>query len=273
MGSCRLLHVAARVRALPFARIMCTAVAVMSGAACRSDQQVRELLTERAQLQREIAGYRALDDVMRRGLVQQKNEIVLSVTDTVMRSLLQASMPVKVAIPGDVDVQLDSLRLDFVGNVARVRLNGTVARISFPRATAQVELHGGIHEFRTDSAHALNARIRLDRADVTSPSGVPDALGSTAASILQNIVDRALPQIAQSLPAVVLPIRVDKALTLPGFGPDGALAVRAASSALTISASRVVTFQHRLIVVLKIERGTLASVDASGERRDRQASH
>lgn len=230
-------------------------------AACRSDQQVRELLTERAQLQREIAGYRALDDVMQRGLVQRENEIVVTVTDTVMRSLLQASLPVHVSIPGDVDVQLDSLRLDFVGNVARIMLSGTVHRTTFPRANAQVELHGGIHEFRTDSAHALNARIRLDRADVTSPTGVPHALGPTATSILQNIVDRALPQIAQSLPAVVFPVRVDKALTLPGFGPEGALAVRAASSALTISASRVVTFQHRLIAVLKIERGTMNSVD------------
>lgn len=233
-------------------------IALLSGA-CRSDQQVRELLTERAQLQREIAGYRALDDVMQRGLVQRDNEIVLTVTDTVMRSLLQASLPVEVAIPGDVNVQLDSLRLDFVGNVARVTLNGTVARVSFPRATAQVELHGGIHEFRTDSAHAINARIRLDRADITSPVGIPNALGGTASSILQNIVDRALPQIAESLPGVVLPIRIDKALTLPGFGPEGALAVRAASSAITISASRVVTFQHRLIVVLAVERAALKS--------------
>lgn len=232
-------------------------VALLSG--CRSDQEVRELLTERAQLSREIAGYRALDDVIRRGLVQHPDEIVLSVTDTLMRALLQASMPVRVSIPGDVDVQLDSLQLAFVGNSARVVLAGTATRTAFPRAAAQLQLHGGIDDFRTDSSHALNARIRLDRADVSTPFDVPNALGGTAASILQNIVDRALPQIARSLPTVVLPIRVDRALDLPGFGPEGALAVSPASAALTISASRIITFQHRLTVVLRVSRGALVS--------------
>jgi hypothetical protein len=243
----------------------CAVLLLLAG--CRSDQNVRELLTERAQLSREIAGYRALDDVLRRGLVQRPDEVVVSVTDTLMRALLQASLPVRVNIPGDVDVQLDSLTLAFVANSARVVLRGTATRITFPRAAAQLQLHGGIDDFRTDSSHVLNARIRLDRADVSSPVGVPNALGSTAASILQNMVDRALPQIAQSLPAVVLPIRVDKALDLPGFGPEGALAVSPAISALTISASRIITFQHRLTVVLRVERAALVNaipVSANG---------
>lgn len=236
-------------------------------AGCRNDQAVRELLTERAQLSREIAGYRALDDVMRRGLVQRADEVVLSVTDTLMRTLLQASLPVRVSIPGDVDVELDSLELSFVGNSARVVLNGTSTRTSFPRAAARLQLHGGIDEFRTDSTHSLNARIRLDRADVRSPTGVPNALGATASSILQNIVDRALPQIARSLPAVVLPVRVDKALELPGFGPEGALAVNPANAALTISASRIIAFQHRLTVVLRVDRAALVSaVRVKGSR-------
>lgn len=225
--------------------------------ACYTDQAARELLTERAQLTREIAGYRTLDDVMLRGLVQHQNEIVLSVTDTLMRSLLQASLPITVPIPGDVRIDLQSINLAFTGNVARVTLGGTATRTAFPRAAARLVLHGGIAEFRTDSTHTLKARIRLDRADLRTPTGVPNALGSTALSVLQNIVDRALPQITTSLPGVFLPVRVDRALTLPGFGPEGALAVNPAAAALTITASRIIAFQHRLTVVLRVDRGPL----------------
>lgn len=238
------------------------ASALVLSSACDTDQATRELLTERAQLAREIAGYRALDDVMQRGLVQHQNEIVLSVTDTLMRSLLQSSLPITVPIPGDVRVDLQSINLAFTGNVARVTLGGTATRTAFPRATARLELHGGIAEFRTDSTHTLKARIRLDRADLRTPTGVPNALGSTALSILQNIVDRALPQITSSLPGVFIPVRVDRALTLPGFGPEGALAVNPAAAALTITATRIIAFQHRLTVVLRVDRGPLVGLPA-----------
>lgn len=228
--------------------------------ACRADRAKYDLLTERAQLTREIAGYRALDDVVRRGLVQHPNEIVLSVTDTLMRTLLEASLPIGLSIPGDVEVDLKTVALTFRGNVARVDVTGTVTRVAFPRASALLELRGGIDEFRTDSTHTLHARIRLDRAELRTPTGVPNALGGTALSILQNIVDRAMPQITDALPSVVLPVQIDHALTLPGFGPEGALAVEPASAALQITATRLIAFQNRLTVVLRVDRGPLGPI-------------
>jgi hypothetical protein len=52
-------------------------------------------------------------------------------------------------------------------------------------------------------------------------------------------------------------VRIDRALMLPGFGPEGALAVEPASAALQITASRVLAFQNRLTVVLRVDRGPL----------------
>lgn len=229
-------------------------------AACTVDHSTRQLLTERAQLTREIAGYQALQDIAQRGLVQHPNEIVLSVTDTLLRELLQASLPIKLDIPGDVQVDLRAVSLVFRGNVARVDVSGSVTRTTFPRAAALLELRGAIDSVHTDSSHTLRARIQLDRADLRTPSGVPNALGNTALSILQNIVDRSLPQIAKALPSVVLPVQIDRALTLPGFGPEGALAVEPASAALQISATRVIAFQNRLTLVLRVDRGVLGPV-------------
>lgn len=237
--------------------LLTPAMLLLLGGGCHTDRATRELLTEHARLTREITGYRVLDDVVRRGLVQHPDEIVLTVTDTLLRTLFEASLPISVSIPGDVVVDLQAVALTFRGNVAQVEVTGTVRRTAFPLATARLDLRGGIDEFRTDSTHALHARIRLDRADLRTPSGVPNALGGIALSVLQNIVDRAPPRITDALPRVVLPVRIDRALMLPGFGPEGALAVEPASAALQITASRVLAFQNRLTVVLRVDRGPL----------------
>jgi len=228
--------------------------------ACRNDRTARELVTERDQLTREIAGYRTLEDVAERGLVQHPNEVVLSVTDSLLQKILEVSLPISLDIPGDVRVNLNTVALTFRANVARVDVTGTVQRMSFPKAAALLVLQGGIDEIRMDSAQALNARIRLDRADLRTPTGVPNALGPTALSILQNITDRALPQITEALPSVVFPVRLESALNLPGFGPEGALAVEPATAALKITATRVIAFQNRLTVVLRVDRGPLGPV-------------
>lgn len=221
---------------------------------------MRTMLSERAQLQREIAGFHALDTVLTTGLLQDPNEIVLSVSDSVLRTVLTASLPIDRPLGQRLTVRLTDVRLAFRGNVARVEVEGTVSRGAYPRASAALRLAGALEQFTVDSARALHARIRLDEARVSSPTGVPDALGSTAVALLQIAVDRALPQLSEALPEVALPVRLDRALSLPGFGPEGALTVQPAQAALTVSASRVLAYRGRLTVVLRVERGPLLTV-------------
>lgn len=228
--------------------------------ACRSDERMRAMLAERAQLQREIAGFRSLDSVMARGLLADSNEIVLSVSDSVLRTVLSASMPIEASLAGQVHATLTGVQLAFRGNVARVVIRGRVLRHDFPRAAADLILSGALERFRVDSAEALHANIRLDEATLASPSGVPYALDGTAIALLQIVVDRALPQLSAALPELTLPVRLDRALSLPGFGPEGALTVQPARAALSMRASRVLAYRNRLTVVLRVERGPLLTV-------------
>ena len=95
---------------------------------------------------------------------------------------------------------------------------------------------------------------------IASPSGVPYALDGTAIALLQIVVDRALPQLSAALPELTLPVRLDRAMSLPGFGPEGALTVQPARAALSMRASRVLAYRNRLTVVLQVERGPLLTV-------------
>lgn len=236
--------------------------------ACESDRTTAALLAERAQLRREVAGLQDLRHISDSGLVRHPDEIVLSVADSVMQAMLAASLPVTLVIPGQVTVTLTNADVAFRGNVARVNVRGTASRFAFPSAAADLTVRGTIDEFEVDRTRALHSRIRIDDAVLTPPSDVPNALGEVSLGVLQRLVDRALPQIASALPDAVLPVRFDHDLQLPGFGPEGALAVDPARATLTISASRVIAFQNRLTVVLKVERSPFMAIGTDSTAAD-----
>lgn len=235
---------------------------------CSSDRATAALMAERAQLRREVAGLRDLRHVSDSGLVRHPDELVLSVADSVLQRMLTASLPVTLVIPGAITVQLTDAQLAFRGNVARVNVAGRVYRAAFPRATADLTVRGTLDEFAVDRTRALHSRIRLDDAVLTSPRDVPSALNDFALGVLQRLVDRSLPQIGSALPDVTLPVRFDHDLRLPGFGPEGALAVEPARADLSISASRVLAYENRLTVVLKVERSPFVADTASDATRD-----
>lgn len=231
--------------------------------ACESDRTTAALIAERAQLRREIAGLQDMQRLSDSGLVRHPDEIVLSVADSVMQAMLTASLPVTLVIPGSVTVTLTRAEVQFRSNVASVHVTGTATRYAFPSAAADLTVRGTIDEFEVDRTRTLHSRIRIDDAVLTQPTGVPNALNEIALGMLQRLVDRALPQIASALPNAVLPVRFDHELQLPGFGPEGALAVDPARALLTISASRVLAFQNRLTVVLRVERSPFMAVEDS----------
>lgn len=243
-------------------------LAVCSGLGCSSDRATAALMAERAQLTREVAGLRDLRHISDSGLVRHPDELVLSVADSVLQRMLVASLPVTLVIPGALTVQLTDAHLTFRGNVARVNVAGRVYRAAFPRATADLTVRGTLDEFVVDRARAVHSRIRLDDAVIASPRDVPSALNTFAMAVLQRLVDRSLPQIGSALPDVTLPVRFDHELRLPGFGPEGALAVEPARADLSISASRVLAYENRLTVVLKVERSPFVADTASDATRD-----
>jgi len=93
-----------------------------------------------------------------------------------------------------------------------------------------------------------------------TPTGTPDAFDPYVINVLQSIVSRSLPELTASLPSVAVPVRLDQDMRLPGFGPEGALSVQPSVAPLTVAASRVIAFQNRLWIILRLELGAFATV-------------
>lgn len=230
-------------------------------ASCRShDPVAREQVVERDQLRREADGLEMLERLAPGKLMDREHEVLVSVSDTLLRSLLDAAFPLPVNIRNRLTVTFTSAKVTFRANVARVDIAGTVKRSGFPRVSAALQLRGAIDNFVVDGSQALRARISIDDVALDTPAGTPAALDPLVINVLQSIVERSLPELTASLPSIEIPVRLDQAMKLPGFGPEGALSIQPSSAPLSIQASRIIAFQNRLWVILRIDLGSFAAV-------------
>ena len=243
------------------------ALALIALSACgRPDPVARDRVVERDQLRREVAGYHSLTKLTPGRFMDREHEVLISVGDTLLRNLLTATFPLTVDLRNHTTLTLTNASVAFRANVARVDLTGVVRRSRYPHISAAVKLRGALDGFVVDSTHALRARISLDDAALDTPTGTIAAFDPLVIAVLQNIVERSLPELTASLPSVAVPVRLDKAMELPGFGPEGALSIAPSTAAMTVTASRVVAFQNRIWIVLRLELGAFATVVTAAKR-------
>jgi hypothetical protein len=224
-----------------------------------ADPRARERVAERDQLRREVAGYRAMEADTAAAVSHPEQDVVVSVGDSLLRALLGAALPVRARLRGSTTVTLTRVAVALRGNVARVDVTGEVQRASAPRIAAPVWLRGALHGFAVDSARVLRARLSVDDVEVGPPSGVPGALRPFALALLQGVVERGLPEITPQLPAVAIPVRLERAVRLPGFGPDGYVRIAPVSAPLAVHVARVAAVRDRLWITLHVDRGAFAS--------------
>ncbi len=231
--------------------------ALLGAAACGDPRASREQLIERGHLRREIAGLHTLAPLMRSGGITDSTIMLVSLSDSLFRSLLDATLPVSVPIAAGITVRLDRATVAFRGNVARIDVVGQATRSAFPRVSAGVHLRGALDSLVVDTGQVMRARLSLDDVDL-------DTTGSVATTwrVLRAIVRQGLPEITAAFPTVAVPVRLDRAVRLPAFGPDGPVAVPAAQSDVRVTTSRVVAFRDRLWVMLKVSRTPFRSVPA-----------
>jgi hypothetical protein len=191
--------------------------------------------------------------------MDREHEVLVSVTDTLLRNLLAATFPLTVNLRNHTTLTVTSASVAFRANVARVDLVGQVRRARFPYIAASVALRGALDGFVVDSVHALRARISIDDVSLDAPTGTPNAFDPVVIAILQSVVERSLPELTASLPSIAVPVRLDQAMALPGFGPDGLMSVAASTAPMSVEAARVIAFQNRLWIILHVELGAFVA--------------
>jgi hypothetical protein len=219
------------------------------------DPLLRERVVERDQLRREVAGFTALDALGPGKVMDRRRDVLISVSDTLLRDLLNASFPLTIRIRNGFVVTLTGATVLFRANVARVDMLGQLRRNAFPAVSATMHLRGALDAFGVDTSQELRARISIDDINLTAAQGTPAAFDPVVANLLQRVVERSLPELTARLPGVAIPVRLDRSMQLPAFGGDAPISVRGARAALQIRPSRVIAFQDRLWIILRVAIG------------------
>lgn len=242
--------------------VLCSLLAVT--AACRNpDPQARERIVERDQLRREVAGFRSLHALPPGTILDREHEVLVSVTDTLLRSLLEAAFPLTIDIRNHAKLTIASAAVVFRANVARVDLTGVVRRTNYPHISAAVRLRGALDRFTVAPSQGLRARISIDDASIDTPRGTLAAFDPLVVAILRSVVERSLPELTERLPVVAIPVRLDQSMTLPGFGPDAVISLVASAAPMSVEASRIIAFENRLWIILHVELGSFVAATPS----------
>jgi hypothetical protein len=235
--------------------------------ACRRpDPVLRERVVERDQLRREVAGFQSLDALGPGKVMDRSTDVLISVSDTLLRAIIEESFPLTIRIRNGFVVTLTGATVVFRANVARVDIVGQLRRESFPSVSASMQLRGALDAFVIDTSQALRARISIDDIALTAAKGAPAAFDPLLVNLLQNVVERSLPELTASLPGVAIPVRLDRAMQLPAFGRDSLISVRGARSEIQIRPSRVIAFQDRLWIILRVVLGEFVADAAMASR-------
>lgn len=216
-------------------------------------------MIERDQLRREVRGLQMLDDLAPGQLMDRRHEVLVTVTDTLLLTMLAAALPLEVAIRNGFTLTVTSASVAFRSNVAGVELAGQLRRTRFPAVAASVRLRGALDNFVVDSSRELRARISIDDVTIDTPTGAPDVLNGVAVMTMQRVVERSLPELVSQLPGVTVPVRLSREMLLPGFGEGSAVSVAESRAAIGVEAARVIAFQNRLWIILRVGLGKFAA--------------
>ena len=196
------------------------ALALANTLACKADQGAGELHAKVSALEREVEGMRASVAKLERGEpILPEDAVVVAVSEAVVREFLVAQLPFE-AETDKFKVRLTEGEAIFRGSPA-VRLAGTIWRPENPNLVGEVRAQGALENIRVDpETGTLRANVALDHVDLVQMAGLEKLIAGGSLNELARTVRL---QIADRLPALQIPVKIEQAVELPyDHGRSGA---------------------------------------------------
>ena len=237
-----------------FGRLAGLALAVLALAAAACEDKYKDGVALHARavvLRREVEGLRPIvSRLERHEPMMPPGDVSVAVDEALVRDLIAAQLPLEVDVPG-YRVGLKTVEVTFRGN-AMVRLRGTLTTQAWLGLEAAVEVIGALDRIEIDrDLSTLSGRIAIDHLAIEKAAGLEAFLSGSA---LDEVARTIRFQVADKLPRVQVPVRVQETIDLPAV-TRGAVRIDAASLPLAVSVSQVTPVRGRLWVGLHLEPG------------------
>jgi hypothetical protein len=223
-----------------------------------------ELRAQKVVLQREVDGLRESVSRLERGEpVFPMEDIAVAIDEALLRDLIQAELPFETDVDA-LHLLLSQAEVRFQG-APTVRLRGHMTRSGLIDIEAAVEVIGALAEIAVDDAKGtLTAKIAVDHIQIEKAAGIEKLItGST----MDEIARRLRLAIANRLPTIRIPVKLEQAIELPVVD-EGPVRVAGARLPIDVAVDRVFAGRGRLWVAIRFKPGKFTKTTDPPEARD-----
>jgi hypothetical protein len=234
----------------PSRRLAWVLVLLAAFPACRgreSPEATRDRAAE-AFLVAQIADLRRLIARAESGDFASGDRIVISVSEAIVKRVIDASLPREATLGGRVRVRITSAQPFFRGNNAALVFQALARGIEAGAPEARLEIGGTLERMRI-SRGTLVADVELTQFTVLDTS-----LGSMAAEALETLVGENQRAVTGLLPAIEIPVHLEQAVEIGGLH-EGVVVARGGVLPLEMTVAEVVPVGERLWVLLDAKAG------------------
>jgi hypothetical protein len=194
------------------------------------------------------------------GELVSRDRIAISVSESIVKQLIDATLPTEATIAGRFRVRIESAQPFFRGNNAALVFQAVARGLEPDSPTARVEIAGSLERVRIEGG-TLIADVKLAHFKILDTS-----IGDVAADVVERLVGDNPDAFAGLLPSVEIPVRLEQKVTIAGLNA-GPVAARGGVLPLEMTVAEVVAVGERLWVLVDARAGTWrASAPAAVEQ-------
>jgi hypothetical protein len=182
------------------------------------------------------------------GGLETRDQIAVGISEAVVKTLVDASLPQKVELGGRVELTLESARAFFRGSRSALALRASLRSADVQGAHADVELGGMLKDFEI-SKGKLSTRVSLIHFSVLEAS-----LGDLGADVVDRLVKQNLGAIERAIPPVVIPVSIEEKVRIGGL-TEGTVVAKSGALPLAFSVAQVIPVRERLWILLDAKAG------------------
>lgn len=227
-----------------------------------------ELHARKAVLQREVDSLRPIVARLERGEpMLPAGDIAVAIDESLLRDMIHAQLPIE----ADFDtyhLKLHDVEVAFRGSPL-VRMHGALNHRDHPDYVAEVTALGALVDIAVDApSSTLTARIAIDHLGIDKAAGLEQYLSGAT---LDEVARTVRVQIGDTLPAVQIPVTVQKTIELPAV-TRGPVRIDGARLPLTATVSQVNAVGGRLWIGVHLEPGDVVKTTDAPAARDTTAA-
>ena len=226
-----------------------------------------ELRARKKVLEREVEALRmAVGRLEKSEPILPANDLAVAIDEALLQSVIAAQLPFVNKV-GRYELTLVEAQLMFRG-APTVRLRGHLKRDGHVDLEAAVNVVGALDQIAVDPARgSLAAKIVVDHIGLEKAAGIESLLSGSTLDELARVIRL---QLADQLPAIQIPVKVQQSLELPAV-TSGPVRIDGAQMPIAANVSQVFAGQGRLWVAIHFQPGDLVKTKDAPEAQDSSA--